>query len=80
MPWEQTRSLTTNQPATAVRVRFAENDPTPWPPEIPGGENPQPGAIIDYYLGANAGTVNLEIVEAGGKVIRRYSSSDTAQT
>jgi hypothetical protein len=58
-------------------VRFAENDPTPWPPEIPAGENPPAGAVIDYYLGANAGTVNLEIVDAGGKVIRRYSSSDT---
>jgi hypothetical protein len=65
------------KPATAVRARFAENDPTPWPPEIPAGENPPTGAIIDYYLGANAGTVNLEIMEAGGKVIRRYSSSDT---
>ena len=65
------------KPATAVRVRFAENDPTPWPPEVPAGENPPAGAIIDYYLGANAGTVNLQIVDAGGKVIRTYSSSDT---
>jgi hypothetical protein len=65
------------RPATAVRVRFAENDPTPWPPEVPAGENPPAGAVIDYYLGANASTVKLEIVEAGGKVIRSYSSSDT---
>jgi photosystem II stability/assembly factor-like uncharacterized protein len=65
------------KPATAIRARFAENDPTPWPPEVPAGENPLPGAIVDYYLGANAGTVNLEIVDAGGKVIRTYSSSDT---
>ncbi len=65
------------KPATAVRVRFAENDPTPWPPEIPAGENPPAGAIIDYYIGANAGTVNLQIMDAGGKVIRTYSSSDT---
>ncbi|MGI8401169.1 MAG: hypothetical protein ACR2NS_06120, partial [Gemmatimonadaceae bacterium] len=34
-------------------------------------------AVIDYYLGANAGTVSLQIVDAGGKVIRTYSSSDT---
>jgi hypothetical protein len=65
------------KPATAVRVRFAENDPTPWPPEMPAGENPPTGATIDYYLGANAGKVSLEIVDAGGKVIRRYSSNDT---
>src|SRR5206468_12279544 len=25
------------RPATAVRVRFAANDPTPWPPELPAG-------------------------------------------
>ena len=65
------------KPATAVRVRFATNDPTPWPPEVPAGENPPPGAIIDYYLGANAGTAKLEIIDAAGKVIRTYSSSDT---
>ena len=34
----------------AVRVRFGVNDPTPWPPELPAGENPPPGALIDYYL------------------------------
>src|SRR5207248_8248263 len=38
------------KPATAVRVRFATNDPTPWPPELPAGENPPPGGIIDYFL------------------------------
>lgn len=65
------------KPATAVRVRFAVNDPTPWPPEIPAGENPPPGAIIDYNLGTNANAVKLEIVDASGKVIRSYSSADT---
>ena len=35
-----------------VRVRFGTNDPTPWPPEVPAGENPPPGGIIDYYLAA----------------------------
>ena len=42
------------KPATAVRVRFGTNDPTPWPPELPAGENPPPGGIIDYYLAADA--------------------------
>jgi hypothetical protein len=65
------------KPATAVRVRFAENDPTPWPPEVPAGENPPAGAVIDYRLAANAGSVRLEIVDAGGKKIRTYSSADT---
>jgi len=65
------------EPATAVRVRFAENEPTPWPPDTPAGENPPHGAVIDYYLGANAGSVKLEIVDAEGKVVRTYSSNDT---
>jgi hypothetical protein len=65
------------KPATAVRVRFAGNDPTPWPPEIPAGENPPQGAVIDYNLASNASAVKLEIVDAGGKVVRTYSSADT---
>ena len=64
------------KPAPAVRVRFATNDPTPWPPELPAGENPPPGGIIDYYLPNDAtGEVKLEILENGGKPIRSYSSN-----
>ena len=66
------------KPVTAVRVRTATNDPTPWPPEMPAGENPPPGAILDYYLGADASTpVTLEILDGGGKLVRSYSSRDT---
>jgi hypothetical protein len=62
---------------TAVRVRSGTNEPTPWPPELPAGENPPNGAVIDYVLGADAtGPVKLEIVTAAGKVIRSYSSED----
>jgi photosystem II stability/assembly factor-like uncharacterized protein len=64
-------------PATAVRVRYGMNDPTEWPPELPHGENPPPGGIIDYYLAADAtGAVLLDVVDAGGSVIRSYSSDD----
>ena len=38
------------KPATGIRIRFGTNDPTPWPPEVPAGENPPPGALVDYYL------------------------------
>src|SRR5580765_1634721 len=70
------------RPATAVRVRFAANDPTPWPPELPAGENPPLGGVIDYYLSADAGApVKLEIVDAqGGTVIRSYSSADPVRS
>jgi hypothetical protein len=65
------------KPATAVRVRGATNDPTPWPPELPAGENPMPGAIIDYYVGSAVhDTLQLEIVNAAGRVVRTYTSAD----
>ena len=65
------------KPSTGIRVRFAMNDPTPWPPELPAGENPPPGALVDYYLPtAASGEVKLEILNAAGKVIRTYSSND----
>ena len=64
------------KPGTAVRMRFANNDPTPWPPEVPAGENPPPGAILNYFLASNAKEVKIEILDAKGKAIRTYSSSD----
>ena len=64
------------KPATAIRIRFATNDPTPWPPEVPAGENPSPGALVDYYLPSTAGEVKLEFLNTAGKVIRTYSSHD----
>ena len=64
------------KPTTGIRIRFGTNDPTPWPPELPAGENPPPGAIVDYYLPSAAGDVKLEFLNGQGKVIRTYSSSD----
>jgi len=65
------------EPATALRVRFGTNDPTEWAAEIPAGENPPPGGIIDYYLAADAsGSVELDILDADGNVIRSLSSDD----
>jgi hypothetical protein len=65
------------RPATAVRVRFGMNDPTEWPPEVPHGENPPPGGVIDYYLARNAsGPVALDILDTDGSVVRSYSSDD----
>jgi hypothetical protein len=53
------------------------NTDTPLPPDEPGSENPPDGAVIDYYLGAsNSSAVTLEIHDATGQVVRRYSSAD----
>ncbi|HLN97572.1 MAG TPA: hypothetical protein VK208_03730 [Pyrinomonadaceae bacterium] len=65
------------RPQTAIRVRWNMNSDTPLPPDEPGSENPPDGAVIDYYVGAaTAGPVTLDIRDAAGKVVRRYSSAD----
>ena len=69
------------KPAIGMRIRFGTNDPTPWPPELPAGENPPPGAIVDYYLPAAAsGELKLEFLDAQGKVVRTYSSNDPVRS
>ena len=66
------------KPVVAARVRFATNDPTPWPPELPAGENPPAGAIIDYTVAVRPnGPLALAIVDRAGGVIRSYSSADS---
>lgn len=68
------------KPEPAYRVRRDTNTDTPLPPETPAGKNPPDGAIIDYYLAQPAsGAVTLEILDATGKVVRRYSSTDKPQ-
>ena len=64
-------------PAPAYRVRRDTNTDTPLPPDEPGAANPPDGAVIDFYLArAGSGPVNLEILDATGQLIRRYSSTD----
>lgn len=66
------------QPTTAYRVRWNQNTDTPLPPDEPAGQNPPDGAVIDYHLTAAAtGPVTLEIRDARGRVVRRFSSADT---
>jgi photosystem II stability/assembly factor-like uncharacterized protein len=68
------------KPLVAVRIRANTNDPTPWPPETPAGENPMPGAGIDYWLPSNtSGDVKLEILDGAGRVVRHITSADTAR-
>jgi hypothetical protein len=65
-------------PASAYRVRWNMYPDTPLPQEEPAGENPPDGAIIDYYLATKAsGGVSLDILDAEGKQVRHYTSSDT---
>ncbi|MGH9450699.1 MAG: WD40/YVTN/BNR-like repeat-containing protein [Terriglobia bacterium] len=69
-------SVTLFKPETAYRVRRDTNTDTPLPPDVPAGANPPDGAIVDYHLSQPAsGAVTLEILDAGGKVVRSYSSA-----
>ena len=62
-------------PATAIRVRNNMNQDTPLPPEMPAGENPPTGAVIDYYFkSAPAGDVTIAIYDRQGHLIRELSS------
>ena len=65
------------KPATATRVRWNMNTDTPLPPDEPVAPNPPDGAVIDYWLGeASAAPVILEILDAAGALVRRFSSAD----
>ncbi len=64
-------------PAPAYRAPRDTNTDTPLPPDEPAAANPPDGAVIDFYLPRGAsGPVNLEILDAKGQLIRRYSSTD----
>jgi photosystem II stability/assembly factor-like uncharacterized protein len=64
-------------PAPALRVRGNQNKDTPLPREEPTGRNPADGAHIDYWLASNTkGPVTLRILDASGKSVRVFSSSD----
>ena len=65
------------RPQTATRVRWNLNTDTPLPPDEPAGENPPDGAILHYWLGAPA-EVTVEILDASGEAVRRFSSRDEA--
>ena len=64
-------------PATAYRMQNSTEEP---PKPILVGQNPPPGAVLYYYLkDAPQGEVTIEILDAGGTVIRKYSSSKTEE-
>jgi photosystem II stability/assembly factor-like uncharacterized protein len=65
------------KPQPALRVRWNTNTDTPLPPDEPRHPNPPEGAIINYYLARDAsGPVVLEIADATGALVRRYSSAE----
>jgi photosystem II stability/assembly factor-like uncharacterized protein len=71
-------ATTLYQTATTYRVRWNLNTDTPLPQEEVAGQNPPDGAIIDYYLKDKAkALVRLDIIDAAGKIVRTFKSTDT---
>ena len=66
------------KPQRAWRFRWNKNTDTPLPADEPAGQNPPEGAILDYRLPTDAKEVTLEILDANGSLVRRYSSNDPA--
>jgi len=60
------------QPAAAIRYR---GPGFTLPPTVPVGTNPPTGVIIDYFLkSAPKEGITLEILDAKGKLVRKYTS------
>ena len=69
--------VTLFRPQLTYRVRWNMNPDTPLPQEEPAGQNPPDGAIIDYALQEKAtGLVTLDLLNASGETVRRYTSAD----
>jgi photosystem II stability/assembly factor-like uncharacterized protein len=65
------------KPQAAIRLRRDQNTDTPLPPEVPAGQNPPDGAIIDYYLASHpSGESAISILDSKGRLVRRYASTD----
>jgi len=65
------------KPAPAVRAKRSAGTDTPIQPDEPTGRNPPDGAMIDYYLAHDASQpVTIEILDSGGALVRRVSSTD----
>jgi photosystem II stability/assembly factor-like uncharacterized protein len=63
-------------PAPAFRIQRDTNTDTPIPPDEPAAVNPPAGVVIDYYLAQSTSAVSLEILDARGRLVRRFSSAD----
>jgi len=68
------------KPADATYVNQGGDNGTPLQKDEPEATNPSNGAVIDYYLKANAtGPVTLEILDATGTVVHTFSTEAAAQ-
>lgn len=63
------------KPGKALRVQLDLNGDTPLPPEMPAGQNPPNGALLDFYLKtAPADDITLAIYDGAGQLVREFST------
>jgi len=67
------------KPADAINVVPGDDNGTPYQRDEPQAQNPPDGAYIDYYLKA-AAPVTLEILDATGRVVRKWPPEPAAGT
>ena len=68
------------KPGDAINVQQGGDNGTPLQKDEPQATNPPNGAVIDYYLKANAsGPIALEILGANGDVLHTFSAETGAE-
>jgi photosystem II stability/assembly factor-like uncharacterized protein len=69
------------KPADAINFIASGDNGTPLQKDEPQAQNAPNGATIDYYLkSAPSGPVTLEILDASGASLRKFSTDPAAQT
>jgi hypothetical protein len=68
------------RPSDAMRMNAGNDYASPMPRDEALADNPPTGAMIDYYLkSGEPGPLVIEILDAKGQIVRRYSSDDHAR-
>ena len=68
------------KPGDAINVQQGGDNGTPLQKDEPQATNPPNGAVIDYYLKADAtGRVTIEILGANGEVLHTFSAESGAE-
>jgi len=69
-----------SRPADFINVTPGDDDGTPLQRDEPQTQNPPDGACIDYYLKTAAAGMTLEILDASGRVLRRWPAEPGSDT
>ena len=67
------------RPADAINFIQGDDNGTPFQRDEPQAQNPPDGAVLDFYLKA-AAPVTLEILDATGKVLRKWPAEPPTAT